>query len=101
MRTTAASSGRLRSGPGLATQRIGPQTRLLVVDALLSGTHEPGASHHTLLQAFAGPALLGRIDDALASQGYRTHEFGDSVLIERARQVTSRQAHPPAIAHGA
>lgn len=96
----AASSGPLRSGPGLADQRIGPQTRLRVVDALLSGTHEPGASHHTLLRAFVGPALLRRIDEALESRHYRTHEFGDSVLIERTRPTTVRPARHPAIAHG-
>lgn len=96
----AAASGSLRSGPGLATQRIGPQTRLRVVDALLSGTHEAGTSHHALLQAFVGPALLRRIDETLESTRYRTHEFGDSVLVERTRQTSARQALHPAIAHG-
>ncbi len=80
----AASTRGLRAGTGVATQRIGAHTRLLVVDALISGTHEPGSSHHGLLQAFADHALLRRIDQTLESNGYRTHEFGDSVLIERA-----------------
>lgn len=97
----AAGHGGLRSGPGLATQRIGPHSQLRVVDALLSGTHEPGASHHTLLQAFVSPALLRHIDDTLESHHYRTHEFGDSVLIERARHSAPRRAASPAIAHGA
>ena len=78
----AAQPGGLRSGAGLATQRIGAHTRLRVVDAIFSGTHEPGTSHHGLLQAFASEATLQRIDAALAAGGYRTHEFGDSVLIE-------------------
>ena len=44
-----------RCGPatGLATQRIGSASRLRVVDAILSGTHEPGTSHYELLRAFA------------------------------------------------
>lgn len=79
----AAQPGGLRRGEGLATQRIGPATRLRVVDAIVSGTHEPGTSHHGLLQAFADAALLRRIDRALDAHAYRTHEFGDSVLIER------------------
>ena len=54
-----------------------------VVDALVSGTHEPGSSHHELLRAFVAAATLARVDAALESAGYRTHEFGDSVLIER------------------
>ena len=81
----AAQPGGLRAGPGVATNRLGRSTRLGVVDALVSGTHEPGSSHHELLRAFVGEATLDRIDAALRSPspGYRTHEFGDSVLVER------------------
>jgi S-adenosylmethionine:tRNA ribosyltransferase-isomerase len=73
--------GTLRAGDGLADQRIGAHTRLHVVDALLSGTHEPGSSHHELLRAFVPPDVLTRLDAALEQRGYLTHEFGDSVLI--------------------
>jgi S-adenosylmethionine:tRNA ribosyltransferase-isomerase len=81
----AASRGPLRAGPGLATQRLGPRDFgwLQVVDAIVTGTHEPGSSHHGLLHAFAPASLLQRIDQTLEADGYRTHEFGDSVLIER------------------
>jgi S-adenosylmethionine:tRNA ribosyltransferase-isomerase len=44
--------GQLRTGDGVATQRIGPATQLRVVDAILSGTHERGTSHYELLRAF-------------------------------------------------
>lgn len=78
----------LEGGPcpgfGLATQRIGATTRLALVDALISGTHEPGTSHYEMLRAFASDALLERATAELEREGYRTHEFGDSVLIERA-----------------
>jgi S-adenosylmethionine:tRNA ribosyltransferase-isomerase len=80
----AALGGTLRAGDGVADQRIGPATRLRVVDAIVSGAHEPGSSHHELLHAFAAPAVLQRADRALREHGYLTHEFGDSVLIERA-----------------
>jgi len=81
----AASRGPvLRAGSGIADQRIGAQTRLRVVDAIISGTHEPGTSHYELLRAFAGDPVLRRASNALERHGYRTHEFGDSVLIERA-----------------
>jgi S-adenosylmethionine:tRNA ribosyltransferase-isomerase len=79
----AARAGRVRAGEGLATQRIGALTSLLVIDALLSGIHEPGTSHYELLRAFTDDATLGRASDELAARDYRTHEFGDSVLIER------------------
>ncbi len=70
-----------RSGEGLADQRIGPDTRLRVVDAVLSGTHEPQESHHQLLRAFQSDDVLARAGAALEVLRYRTHEFGDSVLI--------------------
>jgi len=78
----AASPGQLRAGAGVADQRIGPQTRLRVVDAIVSGTHEPGTSHYELLRAFAPDDVLRRASDELERAGYLTHEFGDTVLIE-------------------
>jgi S-adenosylmethionine:tRNA ribosyltransferase-isomerase len=77
----AARRSGLAAGIGMATNRIGRQTPLRVVDAIVSGTHEPGSSHHALLGAFVPDETLARIDVALEEHGYRTHEFGDSVLI--------------------
>jgi S-adenosylmethionine:tRNA ribosyltransferase-isomerase len=91
----AARGGRLRAGPGMATQRIGPDTQLTVVDAILSGTHEPGTSHYELLRAFAGDASLRAAGAELDACGYRTHEFGDSVLIERQPDRTARRERAP------
>jgi S-adenosylmethionine:tRNA ribosyltransferase-isomerase len=79
----AARDGRVRAGRGVATQRVGPATRLRVVDAILSGTHPPETSHYQLLRAFMDGVTLRRADRELAAGGYRTHEFGDSVLIEK------------------
>src|SRR5438552_18958788 len=67
---------------GVATQRLGPTSRRRVVDAILSVTHEPGSRHYELLP-FADEATLRRADRELEAGGYRTHEFGDSVLVER------------------
>src|SRR2546426_10997759 len=79
----ASWDGFVRGGEGLATQRIDATSRLRVVDALLTGIHEPGTSHYRLLCAFADEDVLQRADVELDAHGYRTHEFGDSVLIER------------------
>jgi S-adenosylmethionine:tRNA ribosyltransferase-isomerase len=79
----ASQDGRLHAGDGLATQRIGPESRLRVVDVILTGVHEPGTSHHQLLRAFADDTTLRRAERELDAMSYRTHEFGDSVLIER------------------
>jgi S-adenosylmethionine:tRNA ribosyltransferase-isomerase len=82
----AARDGVVRAGDGVATGRIGWLTRLRVVNAILSGTHEAGSSHYELLRAFLDDETLERANAALESRGYRTHEFGDSVLIERRRK---------------
>jgi S-adenosylmethionine:tRNA ribosyltransferase-isomerase len=91
---SAATFGSVAAGDNVATNRIGPETQLRVVDVILSGTHEPGSSHYELLHAFADRSTLRRADDALQSAGYRTHEFGDSVLIERDSRRYSRRAGP-------
>jgi len=87
----ASVTGKIPAGEGLATQKIGPCTRLRAVDALLSGTHENGTSHYELLRAFVARATLSRMDDQLNKRRYRTHEFGDSILVERA--VANGNAH--------
>jgi S-adenosylmethionine:tRNA ribosyltransferase-isomerase len=84
----ATEDGDVRAGEGLATQRIGPTSRLRVIDAILSGAHEPGTSHYELLRAFLDDSMLLRASTELDAGGYRTHEFGDSVLIERAPRLS-------------
>jgi S-adenosylmethionine:tRNA ribosyltransferase-isomerase len=81
LEAAAGRNGRVRAGEGTATQRIGPATPLSVVDAILSGTHEPGSSHYDLLGAFATENALDTADRELEARGYRTHEFGDSILV--------------------
>ena len=76
--------GFVPAGERTATQKIGPSSRLRVVDAILTGVHEQGSSHYELLRAFAGDEVLTRVDGELSARGFRAHEFGDSVLLERA-----------------
>jgi S-adenosylmethionine:tRNA ribosyltransferase-isomerase len=54
-----------------------------VVDAILSGIHERGTSHYEMLRAFVDEETLVQAEKDLIREGYRSHEFGDSVLIER------------------
>ncbi len=79
---SAARCG-LRAGAGIARLRIGPGTRLRVVDGLLSGVHEPGASHHELLRAFAPDEHLRAALTAAARHELQIHEFGDLMLVMR------------------
>ena len=60
---------------------ITPERGVRVVDGLLTGWHEPEASHLMMLEAVAGRALLEASYAASLQQGYLWHEFGDTHLI--------------------
>jgi len=85
----AIRHGVVSAGNAVATQRINASTQIRVVNVVVSGTHEPGTSHYELLRAFADDETLVRMDRELNSHEYRTHEFGDSVFIERAGALES------------
>ena len=67
-RWCARSSTRRGRRPGAGRRGAGDAAHrrrrraLRVVDAILSGTHEPGTSHYELLRAFADDATLARAD---------------------------------------
>jgi S-adenosylmethionine:tRNA ribosyltransferase-isomerase len=86
----ASVHGGVRETVGLAVNRIGPATDLRAVDAILSGTHEPGTSHHKLLSAFVDRCTLAQMDQILQQHAYRTHEFGDSVYVEKSKNRGTR-----------
>jgi S-adenosylmethionine:tRNA ribosyltransferase-isomerase len=81
LETVAAPGGRVSPGDGLTNLTVTPERGLRTVDGLITGWHEPESSHLRLLEAAAGPSLLGRSYDAARARGYRFHEFGDSHLI--------------------
>jgi S-adenosylmethionine:tRNA ribosyltransferase-isomerase len=85
LESAADANLRIRSGHGMARGRIGEGTELRVVDAILTGVHQPGESHFELLRAFAEDAVLDRISKNLSAHGYHGHEFGDSLLLHRGR----------------
>jgi S-adenosylmethionine:tRNA ribosyltransferase-isomerase len=60
---------------------ITPERGVQVVDALLTGFHEPKASHLAMLEAIAGRAHLERAYTGALQAGYLWHEFGDVHLI--------------------
>lgn len=77
----AAGGGRLGAGQGMTELRLGPERRPRVVGGILTGMHEPGTSHYALLESFAPRRLLDRAGSFAARRGYRSHEFGDALLI--------------------
>jgi S-adenosylmethionine:tRNA ribosyltransferase-isomerase len=60
---------------------VSPERRVRSVDGLLTGFHEPRASHLMMLEAIAGRAHLRRAYRAALTGGYLWHEFGDLHLI--------------------
>ena len=60
---------------------LGPEYPARVVNGLITGWHEPGASHLALLEAVAGPALVEASYREAEAAGYLWHEFGDSCLL--------------------
>ncbi|MFL6104962.1 MAG: S-adenosylmethionine:tRNA ribosyltransferase-isomerase, partial [Actinomycetes bacterium] len=81
LETAAAGGDGVRPGAGVTRLRIGPGHRLAAVDGLLTGLHEPEASHLDLLGAFLDRPALDRAYAAALGSGYLWHEFGDVCLL--------------------
>ena len=81
LESAADADGRLAPARGLTRLAIGPDRPPRVPDALLTGLHEPQASHFDLLRAFLPESLLRRAYSEAVDRGYLWHEFGDSALI--------------------
>jgi S-adenosylmethionine:tRNA ribosyltransferase-isomerase len=82
-------TGTVEPDAGWTNLVIGPGHQPTSVDGMITGWHEPQASHLELLVALAGPGLIARSYDAALDHGYLWHEFGDSHLILRSGRPTS------------
>jgi S-adenosylmethionine:tRNA ribosyltransferase-isomerase len=81
LETVADLGGRVHAGEGWTHLVLGPDRPPRVVTGLVTGWHEPQASHLLLLEAVAGARLVGRAYAAAVDRGYLWHEFGDSCLL--------------------
>jgi S-adenosylmethionine:tRNA ribosyltransferase-isomerase len=81
LETVADGGGQVHPGVGWTELVITPEGGVRAVDGIITGWHEPAASHLALLEAIAGRDLLERSYREALSAGYRWHEFGDSHLI--------------------
>lgn len=81
LETAADAGGVVHAGAGWTSLVVTPRRPLRVVDGLLTGWHDPDASHLLMLEAVGGAALIERSYAAALDRGYRHHEFGDSHLI--------------------
>ncbi len=83
LETVARPDGRVEAGEGWTGLVIGPERGVRAVDGLITGWHEPQASHLSMLAAIAGDEVLKRSYRCALAAGYLWHEFGDSHLILR------------------
>jgi S-adenosylmethionine:tRNA ribosyltransferase-isomerase len=81
LETVSDDRGVVHPGDGWTETVITPARGVRTVDGLLTGWHEPEASHLDMLEAVAGRRLLERSYDAAVAEGYLWHEFGDVHLI--------------------
>jgi len=81
LESAANSSGEVRPVEGWTNLIITPERGVRVIDGLLTGFHEPRASHLDMLGAIAGFRHLETAYQAALKNGYLWHEFGDLHLI--------------------
>jgi S-adenosylmethionine:tRNA ribosyltransferase-isomerase len=81
LETAVNEDGLVRAYDGWTDLVISPARGVHVVDGLLTGWHEPEASHLMMLEAIAGRPLLEASYERGLAVGYRWHEFGDVHLI--------------------
>ncbi len=73
--------GRSHARSGWTDLVVTPDRGVHLVEGLLTGWHEPEASHLLMLEAIAGPEALQLAYGAAVAEGYLWHEFGDTHLI--------------------
>ncbi len=81
LESAADADGAVRRAAGWTDLVLGPGRPCRVVDGLITGWHDAGASHLLLLEAVAGPDLVAAAYREAVEHGYLWHEFGDSALL--------------------
>ena len=77
LESAAAAGGKVLAGHGYTRLRITASHKLQAVDGLLTGLHEPAASHLDLLTAFLPAERIRSAYEEAVRLGYLWHEFGD------------------------
>ncbi len=81
LETVTTDAGETHAGEGWTRLVVTPERGVRAVDGLLTGLHEPRASHLAMLEALADRSHLSRAYAEALAEGYLWHEFGDVHLI--------------------
>jgi S-adenosylmethionine:tRNA ribosyltransferase-isomerase len=81
LESVADHTGVVHAGHGYTRLHVTADHRLRIVDGLLTGLHEPTASHLDLLTAFLPAEQVRMAYEKAVQLGYLWHEFGDLNLI--------------------
>lgn len=81
LESAADEHGVVRASRGWTDLVVTPERGVRAVDGLLTGFHEPKATHLAMLEALAGRAHLEVAYRAALAGGYLWHEFGDVHLL--------------------
>ena len=81
LETAADGNGLMHPFRGWTDVIVTAERGVRAVDGLLTGFHEPRATHLAMLEAIAGPEHVRTAYAAALESGYLWHEFGDVHLI--------------------
>lgn len=81
LESSVDGNGNVIASRGWTDLVITPQRGVRVVDGLLTGLHEPKATHLSMLEAIAGRAVIAHAYEEALDREYLWHEFGDVHLI--------------------
>jgi S-adenosylmethionine:tRNA ribosyltransferase-isomerase len=83
LESAVGGDGTIAASSGWTELVIDPCRGVRVVDGLITGWHNPEASHLLLVEAVVGSAVTQRAYDGAVAEGYLWHEFGDVGLLLR------------------
>jgi S-adenosylmethionine:tRNA ribosyltransferase-isomerase len=81
LETVVDGHGQVHPNSGWTETVVTPERVVRSIDGMLTGWHEPEASHLAMLEAVAGRELVERSYAAAVDERYLWHEFGDVHLV--------------------
>jgi len=81
LESAVSDEGVVEARSGWTDRVVTPADPPRVVTGLVTGWHDPMASHLLLVEAVAGADLAQRAYEAAVAEAYLWHEFGDAALL--------------------